>query len=133
MAGSGCVVNNAWDDIVSSQCRPNPSILRLSANPTWVLANEPLHGDIDANTTNGVGPAMAFANVVMAEKDPTFGGTHHWSRPGLRDRRGTSISQWGRGTLLYKRLVRRARSGCAARRRDNSSASLVSRRERHSE
>jgi hypothetical protein len=105
MAGRGGVVNSAWDGIVPSQCQPNPSILRLSANLTWVLAQEPLHADIDANKTTGVGPGMAFANVVLA-KDPTFGVI------GLVPCAigGTAISQWGRGTSLYKRLVRRAQA-----------------------
>ncbi|XP_062148439.1 probable carbohydrate esterase At4g34215 [Alnus glutinosa] len=105
MAGRGGVVNNTWDGIVPSQCQPNPSILRLSANLTWVLAQEPLHADIDTKMITGVGPGMAFANVVLA-KDPTFGVI------GLVPCAigGTAISQWGRGTSLYKRLVRRAQA-----------------------
>lgn len=105
MAGRGGVVNNVWDGIVPSQCGPNQSILRLSANLNWVPAHEPLHADIDANKINGVGPGMAFANAVLA-KDPTFGVI------GLVPCAigGTSISEWGRGTLLYKRLVRRAQA-----------------------
>ncbi|KAB1208848.1 hypothetical protein CJ030_MR6G011284 [Morella rubra] len=57
MAGRGGVVNDTitgivtWDGIVPPQCQPNPFILRLSANLTWVLAHEPLHADIDANKT----------------------------------------------------------------------------------
>jgi len=104
MAGRGGV-NNTWDRIVPPQCQPNPSILRLNANLTWVLAQEPLHVDIDTNMTTGVGPGMAFANVVLA-KDPTFGVI------GLVPCAigGTAISQWGRGTSLYKRLVRRAQA-----------------------
>ena len=105
MAGRGGVVNGAWDGIVPPQCQPNHSILRLSANLTWVLAQEPLHADIDANKTNGVGPGMAFANAVLS-KDPTFGVI------GLVPCAigGTSISEWGRGTFLYKRLLRRAQA-----------------------
>ncbi|KAF2324324.1 hypothetical protein GH714_012519 [Hevea brasiliensis] len=78
MAGRGGVINNTkigkltWDGIVPPQCQPNPSIFRLSANLTWVLAHEPLHADIDYNKTNGIGPGMAFANAVLT-KDPTIG------------------------------------------------------------
>ncbi|KAB1208845.1 hypothetical protein CJ030_MR6G011281 [Morella rubra] len=111
MAGRGGVVNDtitgiaAWDGIVPPQCQPNPFILRLSANLTWVLAHEPLHADIDANKTNGVGPGMAFANAVLA-KDNTFGII------GLVPCAigGTNISEWGRGTFLYQELVRRTQA-----------------------
>ncbi|KAB1208847.1 hypothetical protein CJ030_MR6G011283 [Morella rubra] len=109
MAGRGGVVNDTitgivtWDGIVPPQCQPNPFILRLSANLTWVLAHEPLHADIDFKKTNGVGPGMAFANAVLA-KDPTFGVI------GLVPCAigGTKISKWGKGTFLYKQLVMRA-------------------------
>ncbi|XP_041006574.1 probable carbohydrate esterase At4g34215 [Juglans microcarpa x Juglans regia] len=110
MAGRGGVVNDTitgvatWDGIIPPQCQPNPSVLRLSANLTWVLAHEPLHADIDVNKTNGVGPGMAFANVLA--KDPTFGAI------GLVPCAigGTKISEWARGTFLYNQLVQRARA-----------------------
>jgi hypothetical protein len=105
MVGLGGVVNGAWDGIVPTQSGPNQSILQLSANLTWVPAHEPLHADIDTKETIGIGPGMAFANVVLA-KDPTFGVI------GLVPCAigGTSISEWGKGTLYYKQLVRRAQA-----------------------
>ncbi|KAJ9186783.1 hypothetical protein P3X46_002317 [Hevea brasiliensis] len=111
MAGRGGVINNTkigkltWDGIVPPQCQPNPSIFRLSANLTWVLAHEPLHADIDYNKTNGIGPGMAFANAVLT-KDPTIGVM------GLVPCAigGTYISQWAKGGFLYDQLVRRTRA-----------------------
>ncbi|KAJ9166285.1 hypothetical protein P3X46_021060 [Hevea brasiliensis] len=111
MAGRGGVINDTktgnltWDGIVPPQCQPNPSIFRLSANLTWVLAHEPLHADIDYNKTNGIGPGMAFANTVLT-KDPTIGAM------GLVPCAigGTNISQWAKGGFLYDQLVRRTRT-----------------------
>lgn len=109
MAGRGGVVNNTktgittWDGIVPPQCQPNPSIFRLSADLTWVLANEPLHKDIDYNKTNGIGPGMAFANAILT-KEPGFGTV------GLVPCAigGTNISQWAKGGFLYDQLVGRS-------------------------
>nr|XP_043616697.1 probable carbohydrate esterase At4g34215 [Erigeron canadensis] len=107
MSGRGGVQNNTWDGIVPLQSRPNPSVFRLAANLTWVEARDPLHKDIDVNVTCGLGPGMAFANRVL-KKNPglgplglvpcAVGGPH-----------GTKISEWGRGSFLYKQLLRRAR------------------------
>ncbi|KAK4542229.1 hypothetical protein RGQ29_009149 [Quercus rubra] len=113
MAGRGGMVSNTitgiptweWDGIVPPQCSPNPSILKLSANLTWVLAHEPLHSDIDVNNTNGIGPGMAFANYVLG-KDPNFGII------GLVPCAvgGTKISLWKKGTFLYKQMMKRAQA-----------------------
>ncbi|WCJ35490.1 hypothetical protein M5689_016745 [Euphorbia peplus] len=103
MAGRGGVTGNiSWDGIVPPQSQPNPSISRLTADLTWVLAKEPLHADIDYNKTNGVGPGMAFANAILT-KDPTIGTL------GLVPCAigGTNISQWGKGGFLYEQLLRR--------------------------
>ncbi|KAJ6399988.1 hypothetical protein OIU84_015613 [Salix udensis] len=108
MAGRGGVTNNtkngipSWDGIVPAQCQPNPSILRLSASLTWVLAHEPLHADIDYNKTNGVGPGMPFANAVLT-RVPNFGSI------GLVPCAvgGTAIREWAKGGFLYDQLVRR--------------------------
>ncbi|XVE94964.1 hypothetical protein REPUB_Repub02eG0055300 [Reevesia pubescens] len=78
MAGRGGVSNDTstgvatWDGVVPSQCQPNPSIFRLSADLAWVRAHEPIHADIDAKKTDGIGPGMSFANAVLT-KDPNFG------------------------------------------------------------
>ncbi|KAI6689073.1 hypothetical protein NL676_025901 [Syzygium grande] len=79
MAGRGGVVNisptgwvEKWDGVVPPECSPNPSILRLAANLTWVEAREPIHADIDLNKTNGIGPGMAFANAVLG-RDRSLG------------------------------------------------------------
>uniref|UniRef100_A0A2N9F5X4 Sialate O-acetylesterase domain-containing protein n=1 Tax=Fagus sylvatica TaxID=28930 RepID=A0A2N9F5X4_FAGSY len=79
--------------------------LKLSANLTWVLAHDPLHDDIDVNKTNGIGPGMAFANHVL-DKDPNFGII------GLVPCAigGTKISEWERGTFLYKQMMRRVQA-----------------------
>ncbi|TKY75023.1 carbohydrate esterase [Spatholobus suberectus] len=111
MAGRGGVVNDTatglttWDGVVPPQCRPNPSILRLDAHLTWVEAREPLHADIDAKKTNGVGPGMAFANSVL-DKNPGFGVI------GLVPCAigGTNISDWERGKELYNHMIKRAKA-----------------------
>ncbi|KAI8548642.1 hypothetical protein RHMOL_Rhmol07G0289900 [Rhododendron molle] len=111
MSGRGGLTNSTWDGVVPPECGPNPSVLRLAANLTWVPAAEPLHKDIDVNVTVGVGPGMSFANSVLANDSSlrvvglvpcAVGGT-----------RGTKISQWVRGSMLYEQLVRRA--GAAVR------------------
>ncbi|KAL6982954.1 hypothetical protein U1Q18_016349, partial [Sarracenia purpurea var. burkii] len=111
MSGRGGVTNGTWDGVVPPECQPNPSILRLSADLAWVEASEPLHKDIDANTTCGVGPGMAFANSAV-NRDSSLGVV------GLVPCAvgGTKISEWGRGSYLYGQMVRRAtaavRGGC---------------------
>ncbi|KAK2631676.1 hypothetical protein EUGRSUZ_L02594 [Eucalyptus grandis] len=72
MAGRGGVENDKWNGFVPPQCRPNPSILRLSAQLTWSEAAEPLHADIDVDRVCGVGPGMSFANAIKS-KDPSSG------------------------------------------------------------
>ncbi|MFS7983767.1 putative sialate O-acetylesterase domain, SGNH hydrolase superfamily [Helianthus anomalus] len=108
MSGRGGVQNNTWDGIVPLQSKPNRSILRLTANLTWVEAHEPLHKDIDFQVTCGVGPGMVFANRVL-QRDPSLGplGLVPCAVGGPI---GTKISEWGRGTFLYKQLVRRAKA-----------------------
>ncbi|KAF2324329.1 hypothetical protein GH714_012564 [Hevea brasiliensis] len=103
MAGRGGTDNGKWNGIIPPQCRPNPSILRLSAQLKWEVARDPLHADIDVGKTCGVGPGMAFANGVKANE----------SRIGVVGLvpcavGGTKISEWARGTRLYNKLVSRA-------------------------
>ncbi|KAK4802637.1 hypothetical protein SAY86_000840 [Trapa natans] len=112
MAGRGGVINDTstgmatWDGIVPPECRPNRSIIRLAANLTWVEAREPLHSDIDAKKTNGVGPGMPFAHAVLGAARPGFGAI------GLVPCAvgGTKIKEWERGTVLYDQLTRRAQA-----------------------
>ncbi|KAK6256542.1 hypothetical protein QUC31_000001 [Theobroma cacao] len=109
MAGRGGVANDTatgiptWDGVVPPQCQPNPSIIRLSADLAWVQAREPIHADIDARKTNGIGPGMPFANAVLT-KDSNFGVV------GLVPCAvgGTAISEWQKGQFLYEQLVKRA-------------------------
>ncbi|XP_022766464.1 probable carbohydrate esterase At4g34215 [Durio zibethinus] len=109
MAGRGGVTNDTskgirtWDGVVPPQCEPNPSIFRLSADLEWVQAREPIHADIDAKKTDGIGPGMSFANAVLS-KDPNFGSV------GLVPCAvgGTTISKWQKGEFLYEQLVKRA-------------------------
>lgn len=104
MAGRGGVDNVTWNGFIPTQCSSNPSILRLSAQLKWEEAREPLHVDIDLEKTCGIGPGMAFANAVKANE----------SRIGVVGLvpcaiGGTAISEWARGTRLYKELVNRAK------------------------
>ncbi|XP_058216722.1 probable carbohydrate esterase At4g34215 [Rhododendron vialii] len=105
MSGHGGTTNGTWDGVVPPKCAPNPSILSLAPNLTWVPAVEPLHRDINVNITFGVGPGMLFANSVLA-KDPSVG------MVGLVPCAlgGSKISSWGQGSSLYDRLVSRARA-----------------------
>ncbi|KAK7351617.1 hypothetical protein VNO77_11198 [Canavalia gladiata] len=111
MAGRGGVVNDTatgvttWDGVVPAQCRSNPSIEKLNAQLKWVEAREPLHEDMDAKKTNGVGPGMAFANSVLG-KHPRFGVV------GLVPCAigGTNISEWERGKELYNVMIKRAKA-----------------------
>ncbi|KAI3777382.1 hypothetical protein L1987_47182 [Smallanthus sonchifolius] len=86
---------------------PTQSILRLTANLTWVEAREPLHKDIDVLATCGIGPGMAFANRVL-QRDPGLGplGLVPCAVGG---RNGTKISEWARGSFQYNQFLRRAR------------------------
>ncbi|KAL2346440.1 hypothetical protein Fmac_000440 [Flemingia macrophylla] len=111
MAGRGGVVNETgtgvarWDGVVPPECRPNPSVWRLDAHVAWVEAREPLHADIDAKKTNGIGPGMAFANSVL--------GKHAELGPiGLVPCAvgGTNISEWERGKELYSHMIKRAKA-----------------------
>ncbi|KAG5542077.1 hypothetical protein RHGRI_021807 [Rhododendron griersonianum] len=71
MSGQAGIINGTWDGAIPPECAPNPSILRLAANVTWVPAVEPLHRDIDVNVTVGMGPGMSFANsVALARAGP---------------------------------------------------------------
>ncbi|PKA47726.1 putative carbohydrate esterase [Apostasia shenzhenica] len=108
MAGRGGVSDDRWDHFVPPECRPTPSILRLSSQLCWEEAREPLHADIDVLKTCGVGPGMPFAQAVLAAGEaasialvPCAVG-------------GTAIGEWGRGTPLYETLVRRATIAAAA-------------------
>lgn len=103
MAGRGGVAGGKWDGKVPPECRPDPSILRLSAGLGWEEAHEPLHADIDVGKTCGVGPGMAFANAVRASG---WGVGVVGLVPCAVG--GTKISQWAKGTSLYAELVSRA-------------------------
>ncbi|CAL0305803.1 unnamed protein product [Lupinus luteus] len=111
MAGRGGVVQDTvtgtttWDGVIPPQCNQNPSILRLNAELEWVEAQEPLHHDIDAKKTNGVGPGMSFANSMLNKREG-FGVV------GLVPCAigGTNISQWEKGKVLYKHMMRRVKA-----------------------
>lgn len=106
MAGRGGVSGGKWDGNIPPECKPNTSILRLSAQLGWEEAREPLHADIDAGKgkTCGVGPGLVFANEVVRAKGSAIGVV------GLVPCAvgGTRIGEWARGTRLYTELVRRA-------------------------
>ncbi|XP_058223279.1 probable carbohydrate esterase At4g34215 [Rhododendron vialii] len=105
MSGHGSTTNGTWDGVGPPKCAPNPSILSLAPNLTWVPAAEPLHRDINVNITFGVGPGISFANSVLA-KDLSVG------MVGLVPCAlgGSNISSWGQGSFFYDRLVSRARA-----------------------
>ncbi|GAB2267579.1 hypothetical protein Dimus_002559 [Dionaea muscipula] len=107
MAGRGGVTdhNKRWDGIVPPECEPHPSILRLDAHLRWEPAREPLHADIDARKTCGVGPGMSFSNRVRERVGivglvPCAVG-------------GTAIKEWARGEHLYENMVKRTRAAVA--------------------
>lgn len=88
---------------IPPECRPNPSILRFTANLDWKVAREPLHVDIDVGKVCGVGPGMAFANKIVRS---------HGSGTGIIGLvpcavGGTSVNKWGKGSRLYGQLVKR--------------------------
>lgn len=103
MAGRGGVDKHKhWDGIVPPECSPDSSkIFRLSAQLCWEVACEPLHYDIDAKKTCGVGPGMSFSNAVkdsvgVISLVPCAVG-------------GTAIKEWARGEHLYENMVKRAK------------------------
>lgn len=104
MAGRGGVDDGKWNKFVPPQCKPDPAILRLTARFKWVLAEEPLHADIDVDHVCGVGPGMAFANEVIKSRSPGTGAI------GLVPCAvgGTKISRWAWGLPLYNQMVTRA-------------------------
>ncbi|KAF7847841.1 hypothetical protein BT93_L2525 [Corymbia citriodora subsp. variegata] len=108
MAGRGGVTrHHGWDRVVPPECRPDPSILRLSADLRWEEACAPLHRDIDTRKTCGVGPGMAFANALRERR----GGGDAGAVVGLVPCAvgGTAIREWERGGHLYESMVKRAR------------------------
>ncbi|ONI33515.1 hypothetical protein PRUPE_1G430100 [Prunus persica] len=113
MAGRGGVVNDTvtgiatWDGVVPPECRPNPSILRLSADLTWIEAREPLHADIDAKKTNGIGPGMAFAKAILVANRSGASGVIGLVPCAVG---GTNITHWARGSFLYNQMIRRAKA-----------------------
>ncbi|XP_077211610.1 putative carbohydrate esterase At4g34215 [Tasmannia lanceolata] len=103
MAGRGGVRGDRWDGIIPPECRSDPLILRLNSALGWEEAQEPLHIDIDVGRTCGVGPGMAFANAVRA--NGSIMGVVGLVPCAIG---GTNISQWERGTQLYRNMLRRA-------------------------
>ncbi|CAL0323802.1 unnamed protein product [Lupinus luteus] len=110
MAGRGNVKEGKWDGNVPPECKPNPSILRLSANLKWEEAREPLHADIDVSKTCGIGPGLAFANEVVRIKGGGGRGYGYGNVVGLVPCAvgGTKIEKWSKGSHLYNELVKRA-------------------------
>ncbi|KAK7847162.1 putative carbohydrate esterase [Quercus suber] len=100
MAGRGGLNTPKWDGKIPHESNPNPNILQLALDNSWVQAHEPLHVGIDYGKTVGIGPGLPFANAILA-KDPSFGVI------GLVPcaKGATKIKQWALGTKLYKRLV----------------------------
>lgn len=109
MAGRGGVFNRKWDGVVPIECKPSPSVLRLSSNLKWEEAREPLHEDIDVEKTCGVGPGLAFANEVVRMRGGGGGGCGGCV-VGLVPCAvgGTRIEEWKKGGRLYNELVKRA-------------------------
>ncbi|XP_060173243.1 probable carbohydrate esterase At4g34215 [Lycium barbarum] len=97
--------NLTWDGVVPLECQSNRSILRLSSQLKWVEAQEPLHKDIDATRTCGVGPGMSFANRLLKRR-PNIGAI------GLVPCAigGTNVTQWARGSSLYNQMINRTKA-----------------------
>lgn len=107
MAGRGGVIKDShghkkWDGVVPPECRPHPSIHRLSAGLRWEGAAEPLHSDIDRKKQCGVGPGMSFANNAVVGGGGALGLV-----PCAVG--GTAIKEWARGEKLYEEMVKRAK------------------------
>ncbi|KAI3758860.1 hypothetical protein L6452_06432 [Arctium lappa] len=105
MAGRGGVIDGYWDGVIPPEIRTRPGkILRLGGDLSWEDAAEPLHSDIDANKTCGVGPGMAFANAILR------GDPRRFAVVGLVPCAigGSGIEEWSRGGRLYDGLMRRA-------------------------
>ncbi|KAI6688061.1 hypothetical protein NL676_024889 [Syzygium grande] len=101
MAGWGGVTGSKWNGYVPPQCRPNPSILRLSAHFTWSEAADPLHADIDVNHVCGVGPGTCFASAIKS-KDPKLGWWGSCPAPWVapRSRNGPAGPTWESDTVV---------------------------------
>ncbi|XP_072960389.1 probable carbohydrate esterase At4g34215 isoform X2 [Typha angustifolia] len=110
MAGRGGVARDRWDHIVPRQCRPTPSVIRLSASLRWEVAAEPLHADVDFRHTCGVGPGLAFAEALRS----SVAGEGELIRLVPCAVGGTRIEEWEKGRELYEEMVRRARKATAA-------------------
>ncbi|XP_020096692.1 probable carbohydrate esterase At4g34215 isoform X2 [Ananas comosus] len=113
MAGRGGVVGDRWDGDVPPECRPSPSILRLSAALRWEEAREPLHADIDRARPCGVGPGLPFASALRRSAAATAAAEGPGAEAiGLVPCAvgGTRIDEWARGAPLYAAMVRRARA-----------------------
>lgn len=114
MAGRGGIITETqhhhrrkhWDGVVPPECRPHPSILRLTAHLSWEEARDPLHSDIDTGKACGLGPGMAFANAVRERVGGTLGLV-----PCAVG--GTAIKEWARGEKLYESMVKRAKAAVA--------------------
>jgi hypothetical protein len=66
MASRRGVVSNHWDGAFPPDCAPSVSILRLTSDPRWERAHEPLRVGIYAPShAVGVGPGMPFANSQL--------------------------------------------------------------------
>lgn len=108
MAGRGGVDRHKkWDGVVPPEAAADAQrIFRLNAHRHWEVAREPLHHDIDAKKSCGVGPGMSFANAVKERVGavglvPCAIG-------------GTAIKEWARGQHLYEDMVRRVKAAAAA-------------------
>lgn len=103
MAGRGGVFNGKWVGVVPKECKPSPSVLRLSAKLNWEEAREPLHRDIDMKPC-GIGPGLAFANEIVRMKS---GGGRYVVGLVPCAVGGTRIEEWRKGAHLYNELVKR--------------------------
>ncbi|TVU13376.1 hypothetical protein EJB05_40428 [Eragrostis curvula] len=110
MAGRGGVHHRHWDGVVPPECAPDPRILRLSATLQWEEAREPLHADIDATKTCGVGPGMAFAHGVLPRLDAPGPGAEAGLGLVPCAVGGTAIREWARGERLYEQMIVRSRA-----------------------
>ncbi|KAK1317988.1 putative carbohydrate esterase [Acorus calamus] len=110
MSGRGGVARRIWDGVVPPEALPNPSILRFNAESQWEEAREPIHADIDAAKTCGIGPGMPFANAVLGSSSSS--GRSVGLVPCAVG--GTAILEWGRGSHLYEQMVRRAKESVAS-------------------
>jgi len=92
MAGRG--------ELTDEEKIPNPSILKLDENSSWIEAVEPVH--FDKPSVVGVGPSLTFAKQMLKNDSSKVIGLIPCAVG------GTKLKRWGKGGDLYESAIQRA-------------------------